>query len=193
MHKLYVSEGIVLSKRGVGEANTIVSVLTREYGLLRASARSARVEKSKLRYGLETLTQGRFTFVQGALQWRLVGAEHVSNELISHTAARRQDAGRIVKLLLRLIRGEEVLPALYSSVQEGLALLARTEEKTAAESIEALLVLRILAHLGYLPDISELRPFVENDFFSVEMAHEAQRSRALLIRAINESLSATGL
>ncbi len=194
MHNIIVTEGIVLQKRGVGEANTRVAFLTRDLGLVRASARSARVEHSKLRYGLEALTSGRFSFVRGKHEWRLVGAEKVSRaHLLASTPERVRALGRIARLLLRLVAGEEPLPELYSSVAEGFEYLSRAQSGADAEAIECVLVLRILSHLGYLPHTPQIAPFVESDFFSIELAAEAARSRALLIRAINESLGATGL
>ncbi|MDO8518492.1 MAG: DNA repair protein RecO [bacterium] len=193
MHKLFVTEGIVLQKRGAGEANTLATFLTAELGLVRASARSARVEHSKLRYGLEPLTSGRFSFVQGRREWRLVGAERVSREFLNAPAQRARALGRITRLLLRLVQGEEPLPELYKTVAEGFTYLPRAASDSDAENIECVLVLRILAHLGYLPQTPEITPFLERDFFSIELSAEVARSRALLIRAINESLGATGL
>ncbi len=193
MHHLYVTEGIVLGKRGVGESNALVVVLTRDHGLVRTHGQSARAERSKLRYGLEPLTRGRFTFVKGRYEWRLTGVENVSRVLIAGAPSRRRASGRVARLLLRLIHGEEIALPLFATVEEGLQSLARTEDESIAESIETVLVLRILSQLGYLPHSSELKPFVETDFFSLELTSEAKKSRALLIRAINESLQATGL
>ena len=193
MHHLHVCEGVVLSKRGVGEANTLVSVLTRDLGLVRAMARSSRVEGSKLRYGLEPLTLARFSFVRGKHEWRLTGVEKASRALTPHESVRAGQAGRIAKLLLRLVQGEEVSTPLYTSVREGLEALARAPGSREAESIESVLVLKILYHLGYLPHTTELKAFIDADFFSLELAEEAAASRARLLRAINESLQATGL
>ena len=52
MYRKFGTEGLVLQKRGVGEANVSVVLLTRELGLVRATARSARREASKLPYRL---------------------------------------------------------------------------------------------------------------------------------------------
>jgi DNA repair protein RecO (recombination protein O) len=192
MYRLFVSEGIVLGKKGVGEANVLVYILTKEFGLLRARVQSARVEHSKLRYGLEPLTLGMFTFVQGKKEWRLVGSEP-KQKLTSPRSYQRQRAGQVTKLLSRLIHGEEPLPELYKTIAEGLSYLSRVEGREETDNLECVLVLRVLSHLGYLPQTPLLRPFIENDFFSLELAAEAARSRALLIRTINESLGATGL
>lgn len=193
MHRIYITDAIVLGKRFSGEATTTLALLTRELGLVRASARSARVEKSKLRYGLQLLTRGRYSLVRGKHEWRLTGVEQVSREYLSPQLPKRLAFGRISKLLLRLVAGEEHTPALYTSVSEGFSYLASAETGTDAEAIECVLVLRILAHLGYLPQRQELLPFVADSLFSLELTAQAAKSRALLIKTINESLGATGL
>lgn len=183
----------MLGKRGFGEANALTALLTKEFGLLRATARSARVEHSKLRYGLEPLTRARFTFVRGRQEWKLTGIQQTVRPLLQSSAEARAVAGRIAKLLLRLIHGEEEVQGLFVTVDEGFSALARTSSTEEVRSIESLLVLRILAHLGYLPRTPELAPFIEKDFFSVELVAEVERSRARLLRVINESLGASGL
>jgi DNA repair protein RecO (recombination protein O) len=193
MHHIHITEGIVLGKRDVGEANTLVSIFTKELGLIRAAARSTRVEKSKLRYGLEPLTHARFSFVRGKRDWRLVGAEHAMHSAVGPTLLRRQAAGRISKLVTRLVQGEEPVPALFISLSEGLVFLANAANDQDAQAIETVLVLRILAQLGYLPHTPELTPFISDQLFSIELAAAAAQSRALLIKAINESLQQSGL
>ncbi len=61
-----------------------------------------------------------------------------------------------------------------------------------SDALETVLVLRILSHLGYLPETPTLAQFVEGDI-SLELSAKALQSRNMLIRTINESLSATGL
>ena len=87
--------------------------------------------------------------------------------------------------------GAEHTPELYKTVREGFMTLAHTEEN--ADSVECVLVLRILGHLGSPPDPPALAPFVEDDKFSPELALQASASRKLLIKLINDSLQATGL
>lgn len=187
----------MLGKRGVGEANTLVYVLTQKLGLIRAAARSTRVERSKLRYGLEPLTFARFSFVRGKHEWRLVGVESATHHAVGPSALRRQSAGRIAKLITRLVQGEEPVPALFASLNEGLVFLANAASDQDAQAIETVLVLRILSQLGYLPHTPELIPFITTSpgggLFSLELAAAAAQSRSVLIKAINESLQQSGL
>jgi len=192
MHRVFVTEGLVLSKRSVGESNTLVALFTQELGLVRGSARSARKEVSKLRFGLEPLTTARYSMVRGRHEWKLTGVERVSRELQFSTSHRAQ-MGRIMRLLLRLIHGEEPVPGLYEEVVGGLSCLSHTATPAEAQSVEYVLVLRILDHLGYLPDSPELTVFLSGDLALPERTAQVQAVRPLLIRTINESLNATGL
>lgn len=193
MHKVHSTEGIILAKRGIGEANVRISILTEELGLIRAAVRSSRVEHSKLRYGLEPLTRARFSLVRGKAEWRLVGVEAIARDCVGGASARRQAAGRIARLLLRLVQGEEPVQPLYRAVREGLLFLAAAISEQDAQAVECVLVLRVLAQLGYLPRTPELTPFIQDTFFSIELAAEAARARSLLVRTINESLQQSGL
>lgn len=192
MYPIYITEGIVLRKLPVGEANVVVSILTRDLGLVRAAARSARVERSKLRYGLEVHTLARFSFVRGRHEWRLVGAEDARHMLRDVALSSRTASSRVTNLLLRLMPGQEPSRQLFDTVQRGITSLASVEGEEAA-SIECVLVLRILAHLGYLPETPELSTFIENNLFSQELVSSALSRRPLLIRTINDSLHASGL
>jgi DNA repair protein RecO len=191
MHEKHITEGIVLGKKGVGEAHTLVYILTEGLGLVRAKATSSRREASKLRYGLEIFSSARYTFLRGKAEWRLTGVDGVSRALFGTTPAQRKRLGQVSKLLTRLVLGAEYTPELYRTVREGFLTLAHTEEN--ADSVECVLVLRILAHLGYVPELPALAPFVEGHRFSPELALQASASRKLLIRLINDSLQATGL
>lgn len=213
MHQVVAYDGIVLGKRPVREADLLVFVFTPQ-GLLRAKATSARAEKSKLRYGLEPLTRGRYSFVQGKREWKLTGVEALSRSYLAAGLEQRQAIARVGRLLLRLIHGQEPSAELYKTVTEGFDALARPHHARenslveaegrpedfftgygAAErinSIEVVLVLRILSNLGYLPHTDALTPFVDGGF-TVELSAKALAARALLVRTINESLQATGL
>jgi DNA repair protein RecO len=187
MHRVFMTEGIVLGKRAAGEENILAAILTRDLGYVRASVRAARRENSKLRYGVEALSRGRYSLIRGKHEWKLTSAMDVSHELIAKETSQRQAVGRVARLLTRLIQGEDPNADLYDTVSQGLLALAR------GANVEVVLVLRILSHLGYLPHKKELEPFIEKDFFSHELESEIAASRTLLIRAINDSLSATGL
>ncbi|MGH7141582.1 MAG: recombination protein O N-terminal domain-containing protein [Minisyncoccia bacterium] len=191
-HKIVITDGIVLGKRGVGEAHTSASLLTREVGLVYARATSARRIESKLRYGLEPLTRGRYSLVCGRSEWKVVGVEGTHRDILKANAEARAAAGRAGRLLLRLVAGEESSPELFDAAAEGFALLAAARERIEIENIECMLVLRLLWRLGYVANVAPVEQFLAGALTS-RLVHEASPLRPALIRAINESLAATGL
>lgn len=220
MHDVVATRGIVLSKRTVGEANTLVSMLTEDLGVIRGSARSGRLERSKLRYGLEPLTFGTFSLVRGKYEWKITGTQEItslfvkppqdsvptpllagldSDRTVGTSASarlvveRRKVAGRISRLLLRLIQGEEPIKDLFDVVSRGLTYIAQTSDLEELAPVEWVLVLRILAQLGYVEEGKGFNVFLENDEFSPEIIEQAKNARVALIRAINTSLAETGL
>ncbi len=199
MHKIFVTNGIVLWKRGVGEANTQVAILTDELGLVRVSARSARLWRSKLRYGLEPLTRARFSLVRGRHEWKLTGVERVSRDYVMlrecspSSVQNVQAIARVARLLLRLIHGEMPMGELFASVTAGFDHISNADSVENVEASECLLVLRILHHLGYIPHTNTLTPFLSDDSFSEDVILQAVGSRSLLIITINNAIAETGL
>lgn len=193
MHDVVATRGIVLSKRTAGEANTLVSILTEELGVVRASARSARLERSKLRYGLEPLTQGRFSLVRGKHEWKITGTQGLSRPFLKASVSQRKTVGRIGRLLIRLIQGEEPVRELFAVISEGLSYIAGESDEENLQYIEAVLVLRILAQLGYVEGGKGLEVFLDSSTFSPALIEQVKKMRPLIIRTINSSLAETGL
>lgn len=62
-NRRYTTEGIILSKVNYGEADRIVTLLTRDYGKVRVMAKGVRKIKSRKRGHLEVFNQVRFSAV----------------------------------------------------------------------------------------------------------------------------------
>lgn len=63
--RIFKAEGLVLRTRPLGEADRLVTILTREEGKLEGVARGARRTKSRLAAGVDLFTHGHFTFHRG--------------------------------------------------------------------------------------------------------------------------------
>lgn len=189
--KIFNSEGIVLMKQYTGEANASVLVFTSEYGLVRLRAQSARRSTGKLRYALEPMTLGYFSFVRGSQANRLIGAEAHTTLLNPLRVYARRATGNIGKLLLRLMPGEEGHPELFSLVKEGFQFMAGCEDGDLPEA-ECLLVLSLLSKLGYLSEDATLARFAEGAPNHALIA-EIRSVRPHAVRTINHVLSLSGL
>lgn len=129
-YHIYTTKGIILSERPVKEADRIYSILTREFGLIRAIATGVRKETSKLRGAIEPVSVSNVSLVRGKEYWRLTSAEFI----------KRVERSKPLELVLTLVQGEDPNPALFDALEENL------------NSDETELVAKVLYHLGYLQE-----------------------------------------
>ena len=196
MHHIYQTEGIVLSSTAFGEANKHFWIFTRDLGMITASAQGVRHLKSKLRYSLQDFSHGTLSLVRGKGGWRITNAAIESN--ISADLRGNPPAAAVaiqgLRLLKRLLPGEEGNPELFSIMSSALACL-RSEELSAAElqSVEMILILRILRNLGYFPVRENLVSFSESAGWGRELLSGFEAHRKEALDAINASLRQTQL
>ena len=166
-YHIYTTQGIVLRHWPLREADRVYSILTRDLGLVRASATGVRKEESKLRSSLEPFSLSLVSLVKGKEYWRITSArleQRLSPEL-----------AQPFSLLEKLIRGEDSNPELFDTITEFLGDTMIYHSVGEKELLEIKLVSRILYHLGYM------------DKGDLELDNKD------LIKAINAGLKASGL
>jgi len=127
----------VLNRMEVGEADRILTVFTKEFGMLRLFARGVRRVSSKLNKFLNLFSYGRFGFVSGKDTWHLVDAEDIGR----FEDGKLETLGHAANFLERFCRGEGKEPGLWE------ALLDFIENED-----ELLFYAKSLALLGYLDE-----------------------------------------
>ena len=148
-------EALILRSEPAGEADSLVTVLTRDGRRMEGFAKSARLMPSKLRAGAMPLTVSDVTFIPGRHQWHLRSAQPVL--FFPNFRESREALAAVSAIAAMLAEGTTEVsdPELYAdaarafrdlhtaaSVREPRALLAR---RAAAA------FLKTLAHLGYAP------------------------------------------
>jgi hypothetical protein len=78
MHSINTTDGFIIDSKPYGEAGKILSIFTRDLGLVTTTAQGIRLEKSKLRYSAQLYSFGTFSFVRGKEFWRLTNAEETA-------------------------------------------------------------------------------------------------------------------
>jgi len=195
MYSLHTTEAIIIETAEHREADRILTLLTRDLGLIQAVALGCRNNCSKLRSTLLDLAFIQATLVRGKNGWRLTTASlerHLYFDLIP-VQEKIKVAGRFFSLLKRLIRGEHPEPVLFDNVSEGLRFLAKTD--FSAEdliSFESILVIRLLRVLGYIADAPALSPFYQEGF-SKELLADLRPVRREAFKAINLGLQESHL
>lgn len=130
----------MLSERPLREADRVYSILTRDLGLVRATALGVRKEGSKLRGALEPLSLAEISLVRGKEYWRITSINSEQKILPAKSTLRP------LALLEKLVQGEAHHPELFDAVEQLVA------SPQSDEYLETRFVAQILFHLGYLKE-----------------------------------------
>lgn len=190
MHHIYHTEALILGSRPSGEANRVFVLLTKELGMIFATAQGVRLQKSKLRYTLQDYSYANIDLVRGKDVWRVTSATPIDS---FHLLRLQPDGMRLIvklaQLLRRLIRGEvDTQEALFNDIVTTLTYLNQTGyDPRLYETAELCLVLRILKHLGYLNSRPEIDNYV-GDSFALSTIDYASFQKKTIIFEINRAL-----
>jgi DNA repair protein RecO (recombination protein O) len=123
---LYRDEGIVLRTHKLGEADRIVSVLTRNHGKVRAVAKGVRKTKSRFGSRLEPPTHLQLQLYEGRSELHIIDQA----ETVDHFRAIREDLDRLTHAVTMLEAADQLglegepNPSLYRMLLGALRALA---------------------------------------------------------------------
>jgi len=189
MRPRYSAEAIVLARSPLAEASALLYVLTHEFGLVRVRAQGVRKPGAKLAAAVQTFTESDMILVRGKDGWRLSGAVLAHDWFATLPAGARSRAGRIARLLLRLVHGETSDTAsfyIFRGLLEALPMLSEPE----ADAAETLAALRILRALGL--DAGEMPGTTDTDYTKETLATVVAERRVFVMR-VNRGIEASGL
>lgn len=188
MRPRYSAEAIVLARSPLAEASALLYLLTHEFGLVKARAQGVRKPGAKLASAVQTFNESDVILVRGKDGWRLSGATLAANWFETLPAPARARAGRIARLLLRLVHGESSDTASFYIFRGFLEALPTLREPEA-DAAETLAALRILRALGL--DAGDI-PGAEGDYEPKTLAVAMQGRRDFILR-VNRGIEASGL
>ncbi len=148
-YQTYITDAVVVGSYASNTADKSYLLFTERAGMLYASARSVREERSKQRYALQDFSHITVTLVKGKAGWRIGSVE--SHENFYNDATTRGARGSIVRLtktLRRYVHGEVPDADLYRIYVEALGVLVEDCEPRAV--YERCAEVRLLAELGYV-------------------------------------------
>ena len=166
--RIYKAEAIVLRQRNIGEADCVLTLLSRQFGKLDAKAKGTRRSTSRLSGHLQPLTRCSLQLARGKTIETVTGAQ-----LLESFPVLRNDLAR----LSRALYAAELVDKLTTDRAEGevayelfLATLRRLSESNQLDSVLRYLELHLLSQAGYSPQLlsclvchDSLRP-VTNQF-----------------------------
>lgn len=113
-YRIYTSDAFILSAKHSKDADLSLFVFTEKFGLLHATAKSARHMKSKLRYSLQSMTFGSISLVKGREIWRVTSAKKMINLYDKRIpAALRTFLARMLVAVERFCPREQPEPVIF--------------------------------------------------------------------------------
>ena len=156
-----------MKKRDFGEADRLFWIYTEKFGMIMASAKGVRLEKSKLRGNLDVFTCGDFAVISSKDFWRLVDARETISLKFNHNSAEQPSLiggqvkvfARTASLLARMIKGEERNEEIWKQVKNlFLNLFKKGDKEKNLKDLERRSVAAILKTLGYMDEIPTSMP-----------------------------------
>lgn len=148
----YKAEGVVLSRRDLGDADRIVTLFTRDFGRRRLVARGARRPTSQLAPHIELFSRVRLVGVVGANLDVLTQAQSLeTHSRFRSDLAAFAAAGWAVELLDGLSEDGEAAPDAYAAL---IAFLRALDERDSdPEPLLCALSINLLDMHGYAPEL----------------------------------------
>ncbi|RMD52191.1 MAG: DNA repair protein RecO, partial [Nitrospirae bacterium] len=145
------TEGIVLKNRPFGEADLIVTYLTKREGIVDTFAKSPRKIKSRFGSSLEPLTKARITFIGREQSMpRLIRSDIIkSHHLIREDLRAFLRVSLLIEIILNMLPkkyGSEELFNLFSTLLED---IESSLDKDYRDSIWLSSIISLLSFLGY--------------------------------------------
>ncbi|MEW6107558.1 MAG: DNA repair protein RecO [Nitrospirota bacterium] len=150
---LHRTEGIVLKTTPYGEADLIVTYLTKDYGILKTFAKSPRKIKSRFGSSLEPFTHSKISFWgrEDAALPRLTQSDIINSfHLPRNTVKCYLKISELIELILNFVPEREVNKRAFFLLMD---ILLSFEEDCETEMLMLYYRVRLLELAGYLPKL----------------------------------------
>lgn len=199
-HQHYHTEGFILKQTPIGEKDLLLSIFTRDFGLVRAKLKAGRSLASKMRFHASL-----FAWVEVSLiktrgdAWKIVGLDSKSSLFnFKQRPHQYQIVDNVISMLSRMVVGEnpqeEIFTDLvdfFSVIKNGVEVEKEVELKLLA-SLEVVIVFRILYYLGYISPTTEMHDLLHTKIDTNLISIVAEQKRQV-VGVINQAFYASGL
>lgn len=156
-YEIYITDALVCGSRNNNTSDRSYLLFTREAGMVWASVKSVREERSKHRYALQDFSRARVSLVRGRNGWKITGTEPIASLYHGATDRERRIAVRDgIRLLRRFMHGETPAPSLFDDFMN-----AFSADMEHGEHLSLVVNLRVLHALGYVSPKPAFRPLIE--------------------------------
>jgi len=212
MHHIYRTEAIILSSRPSGEAGKYLTVLSKDYGVLKIEAAAVRKNDSKLRQSIQDYSVANISFVRGKTGNKLVNASFIANFFYDVNQPKLlKSLTKVFRLIEKMIVDEEKDVTVFDLLIETGEILKDknkqnktqsdilkndSEYKDFLEALEIVVVYKILAGLGYVSGDGEYNFIISekiDDDLLVRVKNLPKKDKENIIRLINQAINESHL
>ncbi len=182
-HAMYITDAIVCGSYHHNTSDKTFLLFTREFGMLFATARSVREERSKQRTALQDFSVIRVSLVKGKSGWRIGSTEAHANPFMA-AVSRPARAGitYLIKTMRRYVQGEQAMPRAFDDLEATLAAIEASTDVHLITQWQQVYIIRLLYTLGYVALEASLQALIE--------AANMDEAVAAYTPALNASLEA---
>jgi len=192
MAEHYRTQGIILRKQDMGEADRVFTVFTKDFGKLKLRAVSERKITSKLRGGLELFYLSEIEFIQGKTHKTITDAFLLSSyPCLRSNLGRLRMMARFAEVADDLIEGQEPDEKIWRLLHETLLVLDRSVlEAAALKTLAYYFLWNLLACAGYGPSLSQIASQDRKIAELIEMLllSDTEALQDIHMQGINENL-----
>ena len=171
-YQTYITKAIVCGSRHSMTSDKSYLLYTQELGMLWATARSVRMEKSKQRPALQDFSVIRVSLVRGKATWRIGSVEALANPfLASQTRVARGAVSYIVKALRKYVHGEVPVPRAFQDVLYLLPVVSKETDIDMIALYQNVFMIRLLDELGYVKITDAIMALIQRE--DIQSACEA--------------------
>lgn len=147
-YQTYTTEAVVCGSKVRNTADRSYLLFTELAGMVYASARSVREERSKQRYALQEFSLVRVSLVKSKQGWRIGSVEALDNFYTTATTrVMRAGVSSLIQITRRFVVDEDPQPAVYRDLRAALGVLPSV---SSVPLLTEHFTLRLLTHLGYI-------------------------------------------
>lgn len=146
------TRGIVIKEVGVGEADKIITIFSRNRGRISALAKGGKRPRSKLSAGSQLMCYGEYVLFSGKDMYQVNSCEvlepfyDIRNDMVRLTYA-----AHFLDIVMEIIQENQPSPKLLQLLLNSLFML--TKEEKSPELVSRIFELRALSTAGYAPHI----------------------------------------
>lgn len=191
MHEILHTNAFVLSTFSLGEADSLIRLLTEDYGIIFVIAKGVRKKESKLQQSVQQFSLVKVSLIQGRAGWRLTNAIIEKNHFYLLDITTMKVVGRIFSMIERMIPNEEASSTVFQIILDLFEILHIKQNKISKEELENIEIAvlgKIMFELGYV-GADDLRLEFKNKLNKIIKYTESNPKKIIMAinNAINES------